>query len=539
MTQLLSLAFGNSSPSGLSGGAAPFAGQGPSFAALLTAQSPQEAMPQPGLAGLRASTAMIPASVEPLARTSPVPSTFGAIPVLEGAVLRPAPTAPQPPSARMAGSVPTAISVEPTVVPSQAVEAPIATDQPPIAERATAPAEREAIQKAKPTPTAPVELVEDTDAPAAVPASVPAPALAVPPPSAQAPQAETTRSSEPAPLEPEQHPITRAQAQTVPEPVRETAEKPAEQAPEMEQAPDNTPEFADTKTAPLEQPVDEPASAPTEAAAPEIRPAGEPSPATIGVVLPHAAALRRPVETGGDPAPMEISAGSSQPSPVTKDIRQASEAASPRPSLAMAPETGATRDFAQALQANAGEAAAPAAEGGAATADLLPQMRTDPARHSVETARPMAAIPDTVSARPGEIGRQLGVEIVRHGLDGRDSLTIRLDPVEMGEIQVRLQFDDKGTMRAHVTAESSVALEMLRRDSGDLVRALGDAGVRTDAQSFQFEARSHGRDEQQGQHARPENPSATDTAHTESDADDDAQPTRAKLRNSGSLDLFA
>jgi len=109
----------------------------------------------------------------------------------------------------------------------------------------------------------------------------------------------------------------------------------------------------------------------------------------------------------------------------------------------------------------------------------------------------------------------------------------------MGEIQVRLQFDDKGTMRAHVSAESSVALEMLRRDSGDLVRALSDAGVRTDAQSFQFEARSQGRGDQQGQHNRPDMAARQDANHAESEAENDPQTPRAKLRSSGSLDLFA
>ena len=107
----------------------------------------------------------------------------------------------------------------------------------------------------------------------------------------------------------------------------------------------------------------------------------------------------------------------------------------------------------------------------------------------------------------------------------------------MGEIQIRLQFDDRGTMRAHVTAESVVALEMLRRDSADLVRALGDAGVRTDAQSFQFEGRGQGEEGQQGQHGRRQTLSDPHAALVETDEDVASPPQR--LSASGQLDIIA
>lgn len=41
-----------------------------------------------------------------------------------------------------------------------------------------------------------------------------------------------------------------------------------------------------------------------------------------------------------------------------------------------------------------------------------------------------------------------------------------------------------------MSAESPAALEMLRRESGDLSRALADAGVRSDSQSLRFDTRS-------------------------------------------------
>lgn len=114
---------------------------------------------------------------------------------------------------------------------------------------------------------------------------------------------------------------------------------------------------------------------------------------------------------------------------------------------------------------------------------------------------PPASSPDqpspdqpSIDARPGRIGREMGVEIARRvgsGLGaGGDELTVRLNPIEMGRIEVRLSFDERGTLRVGMAAESAAALDMLRRDSAELSRSLADAGVRADANSLRFDTRS-------------------------------------------------
>ncbi|MBB3032473.1 flagellar hook-length control protein FliK [Alteriqipengyuania lutimaris] len=261
------------------------------------------------------------------------------------------------------------------------------------------------------------------------------------------------------------------------------------------------------------------------------------APPTTGAAPPaptqrlHRAALTR----DGVHAPT-MPRGDAQPAMTPTERTPAPDKVSSRPSPAMTPDTVASNDFGKMVEPKAADVAAAALDSGPAAGELLPQSRTDPLRNAPPAPGAPASQPAPVSARPGEIGHQLGVEIVRHGLDGRDSMTIRLDPVEMGEIQIRLQFDDRGTMRAIVTAESSAALEMLRRDSADLVRALGDAGVRTDAQSFQFEGRGQGRGEQQ-QHGRPQTPSDPNRVLAEAEDDGAAPPQR--LHTSGQLDLIA
>lgn len=124
----------------------------------------------------------------------------------------------------------------------------------------------------------------------------------------------------------------------------------------------------------------------------------------------------------------------------------------------------------------------------------LPAIASPSQAPAVAATPPAAAAAQTpiVAAVPGRIGHETGVAIARHvaAESGGDTIVVRLDPVEMGRIEVTLRFDDKGTLRAVVAADNPVALDLLRRDSADLGRALADAGVRADAQTLRFDTRA-------------------------------------------------
>lgn len=139
------------------------------------------------------------------------------------------------------------------------------------------------------------------------------------------------------------------------------------------------------------------------------------------------------------------------------------------------------------------------------------------------------------TARPGQIGREMGVEIARQISAGKEELCVRLDPAELGRIDVRMSFERDGGLRAVVTAESSVALDMLRRDAGDLTRALVDAGVRADAGSFRFDGRSG--DGQRGQSQAEQG--AGGRGQGASGAPDEDIPQYRRLATSGRIDMMA
>ncbi|MFT3976490.1 MAG: flagellar hook-length control protein FliK [Sphingomonas bacterium] len=123
-------------------------------------------------------------------------------------------------------------------------------------------------------------------------------------------------------------------------------------------------------------------------------------------------------------------------------------------------------------------------------------------RHADPAAAPHTA---TIAARAGHFGEALGVEIARRVDLGNESFRVRLNPAELGHVEVTLAFDDGGSLRATVRAESAHALELLRQEAPDLARTLEQAGVRADAQSLRFENRGGGGQEHhaQQQHRQP------------------------------------
>jgi hypothetical protein len=89
-----------------------------------------------------------------------------------------------------------------------------------------------------------------------------------------------------------------------------------------------------------------------------------------------------------------------------------------------------------------------------------------------------------------------------------------------------------------VTAESPAALDMLRREAGDLGRALADAGVRADSQSLKFDTRSDGgafsnrQQSEGGRGGQSGRDPRTFTAEAE-------EPAYRQHRSTGQIDLMA
>lgn len=92
------------------------------------------------------------------------------------------------------------------------------------------------------------------------------------------------------------------------------------------------------------------------------------------------------------------------------------------------------------------------------------------------------------------------IEIAAQAREGNSHFEIRLDPPELGRIDVRLDVDSQGKVTSHLTVERVETLDLLKRDAPQLERALQDAGLKTGDSGLQFSLRDQnfaGRDNQQ------------------------------------------
>jgi flagellar hook-length control protein FliK len=83
----------------------------------------------------------------------------------------------------------------------------------------------------------------------------------------------------------------------------------------------------------------------------------------------------------------------------------------------------------------------------------------------------------------------LAVEIAATAQSGKTHFEVRLDPADLGRIDVRIDVDRNGQVTSHLTVEKPETLSMLRQDAPQLQQALNDAGLKTGSGGLQFSLR--------------------------------------------------
>ena len=79
---------------------------------------------------------------------------------------------------------------------------------------------------------------------------------------------------------------------------------------------------------------------------------------------------------------------------------------------------------------------------------------------------------------------------LRHTADGMQRVTMRLDPPELGRVQVRIDRPTDAPARVEITVEKAETLTLLLRDQTQLQRALDQAGVPAEGRSVTFHVAS-------------------------------------------------
>lgn len=101
--------------------------------------------------------------------------------------------------------------------------------------------------------------------------------------------------------------------------------------------------------------------------------------------------------------------------------------------------------------------------------------------------------PDTPPAPTPDIN-QFAVDVAAKSQSGAKQFDIRLDPPELGRVEVRLSIDATGKAEAHLSADQPQTLDLLQKDAASLTRALRDAGLNVAQDGLNFSLRN-----QQGQ----------------------------------------
>ncbi len=103
-------------------------------------------------------------------------------------------------------------------------------------------------------------------------------------------------------------------------------------------------------------------------------------------------------------------------------------------------------------------------------------------------------------------------EIARQASGGVDRFEIRLDPKDLGGVDVSLEFSKDGRVRAHLIVERPETLDFLQRDQRGLEKALQEAGVESDKSSLQFSLGGRGSQSSDQQDNRQANVAQLDRA---------------------------
>jgi chemotaxis protein MotD len=146
---------------------------------------------------------------------------------------------------------------------------------------------------------------------------------------------------------------------------------------------------------------------------------------------------------------------------------------------------------------------------------------------------PMATQHVQVTAQAAPNLPALAVEISAKSQSGARQFDIRLDPPELGRVEVRLSIDATGKASAHLSADQPQTLHLLQKDAPILTRALREAGldVSQDGLNFSLRQQSGGQSGNDGNNGRFGNARAFPLTATAS-----IDPTAAAIAYRGVID---
>ncbi|GAA6210842.1 flagellar hook-length control protein FliK [Hyphomicrobiales bacterium 4NK60-0047b] len=111
--------------------------------------------------------------------------------------------------------------------------------------------------------------------------------------------------------------------------------------------------------------------------------------------------------------------------------------------------------------------------------------------------------------------QSVAIQIAAKAQNGAQQFEIRLNPPELGRVDVRLEFTKDGQVTTHLIVERPETLDMLSKDARQLEKALSDAGVDIESEGLTFSLQDQ---ESQGSSSQEQNEQFSNNSQLENEA---------------------
>lgn len=132
-----------------------------------------------------------------------------------------------------------------------------------------------------------------------------------------------------------------------------------------------------------------------------------------------------------------------------------------------------------------------AAKNGMGGVAALGQSQAGQQGQTVNHVQAQAARHASALVPPGE---QVAVHVKKAVAEGSDTISIKLDPGNLGRVEVTLEVSQDGRLLAVIAADKPETLQMLQKDAAALEQSLRDGGLKTNQDSLSFQLRDQGQD---------------------------------------------
>lgn len=118
---------------------------------------------------------------------------------------------------------------------------------------------------------------------------------------------------------------------------------------------------------------------------------------------------------------------------------------------------------------------------------------------------------------------------IKEGITGSQSITMRLDPAELGRMDIRMEYKKGDPLKVHLVVEKEDTMNMFMRDKHTLETALNNAGVKTENLSLSFEHNHNAFDQAMNSHDNHKNSGTPNASSRAAIANDNPEIVETKL----------